>query len=99
MKLYTDIKNQIIEDWAYFESDEDRAVQEFADGLVPIYSAKIALEWAEMDMEFDDYWQGTGFEPNQETNITTLMKIDLYFYYESLIHRALTEIQRERELV
>ena len=71
------------------------ALDQWADGFVPVYNNEIIQEWQEMPSEFDDSWKDYGFAPDD--GIIRLMMIDLYRYYLDQTTRAYNEIKAEKE--
>jgi hypothetical protein len=69
-----------------FKTDPDRAIQEIADSLCPIYTSDIIAEWTELPSEHSDRWQELGLA--EGATITALMTADLYLYYFDLVTRA-----------
>lgn len=94
---YNEIKEQILDEWAYFESDEDRAISETADSFVPIYNSDIIREWSGLSSDDSDRWHEYGYATNELVSITDLMRIDLAIYYDELTRSIVDEIKEEKE--
>lgn len=86
------ISDRIYEEREYFISDRDRATHELADSLTPVYTADIIAEWAQLPSDRSDIWREFTDVPTEETTITDLMKVDLFWYYHEEIVSALDEI-------
>lgn len=71
------------------------ALDQWADGFVPVYNNEIIQDWQEMPIEFDDSWKEYGFA--QDDGIIRLMMIDLYRFYLDQTTRAYEEIKTEKE--
>jgi hypothetical protein len=97
---YTDIKNELLENWEQFEqaSEPSDLLNQFADSALPIYYGDIIRDWQEMPSEFTDSWQefyeATGAEGK---GITDLMQVDLWNYYVAEYTRIYEEIIEEKE--
>lgn len=99
LTTYSEIKQQVSDEWAYFASDSERAIQEMADRLVPIYTGEIIQEWSEMTSDDSNEWQNIYAVADlpQDTTIEKLMSLDLWIYYEGQILFAYEEIVAEKK--
>ena len=91
------IKEQILDEWAYFENDFDRAVNELADSLVPVYNSDIIREWTNLSSDDSDRWHEFGYSTSEMVSIIDLMRIDLFIYYETQVSTFANEILEEKE--
>lgn len=91
----SDIRQQVIDERKYFESEPDRAIQEMADSLVPIYNTEIIREWTDLPMSESDRWQEVGRD--ETYTIVDLMRLDLYLYYETQVTLAWYELSNGKE--
>jgi hypothetical protein len=94
---YAQIEEDVRAEWSYFESDFERAVQEMADNVVPIYTGDIIKEWSHLTTDDSDRWQEFGYDGNGQT-ISDLMRIDLAIYYYELVNSvALSILDKKNE--
>lgn len=91
LSTYTYVFGDILDNREQFEQDAQRAINEMADSLCPIYTADIIAEWTELPSEHSDRW--TELSAGAEQTITQLMATDLYLYYFDLVERAWAEVQ------
>lgn len=91
LSTYTYVFGDILDNREQFESDPNRAINEMADALCPIYTADIIAEWTELPSEHSDRW--TELASGAEQTITQLMATDLYLYYFDLVSRAWAEVE------
>ena len=101
MALFTqaDINAEIWTDREFILSQrypEDSA-HEYADGSVPVYTANIQLDWADLDFEHQNRWKEMGYE-SPET-IEDLQKVDIYLYYFDLYSGAISELVNDKVLI
>ena len=95
LTTYSEIKQQVSDEWEYFASDSERARQEMADRLVPIYTSEIIQEWSELTSDDSDKWQELGYDGAGKT-IAELMAIDLSVYYDGQVLFAYREVFFEK---
>jgi len=96
LKNYNEIKADMLLEWDYNNLDGDR-LEEHADSLTPVYYSDIMEEWRGLSMEQSDTWRDHGHEITPETTITSLMAIDLFYYYLEAVNKAYGEIKAEKE--
>jgi hypothetical protein len=101
MALYTEteINKEIWENREYITGHNypSDLAHEYADSAVPIYTANIQLDWADLDFEHQNRWKETGME-NPET-IEDLQKIDIYMYYSDLYSAAIYELTENGKIL
>ena len=94
MSLYTEteINKEIWENREYITGHNypSDLAHEYADGAVPIWTAEIQIDWANLDFEHQNRWKETGQE-NPE-NIEDLQRTDIYLYYYDLYSTAIYEL-------
>ena len=93
---YEEIKKQVREEWSYFVSDCDRAINEMADGFVPVYNSDIIREWVNLSSDDSDRWHEYGYALSEMVSIVDLMKIDLAIYYQEQVEIAYHDILEEK---
>ncbi len=96
---YTDIYNEITENWQQLEQATypDDLLNEWADRAVPIYSNDVIKDWQLMPSEFDNSFQEHFGGNIGDLTIIQLMQIDLYEYYRSEYARIYEVVKTERE--
>lgn len=94
LSSYDEIKKQVSDEWAYFVNDSERAIQETADSLVPVYTVDIIREWSELSSDDSDQWQEL---VSGSATISKLMAIDLFVFYEGQVSLAFSEVYEEKE--
>lgn len=97
---YEEIKKQVEE--GYEELSESRypedLLNEWAESQMPVYTNHIIQEWTDLSPEDSDRWQEIGIDFNKENkNISDLMWIDLWLYYNKLFGQAWHEVQEAKE--
>jgi hypothetical protein len=95
---YTEIKKQVSDEWEYFASDWECAIQETADSLVPVYTGEIIREWSELSSDDSDQWQNVYAVADlpRDTTIDKLMSLDLWIFYEAQVSLAYHAILNEK---
>lgn len=91
-----EIKDELGRNWEQLSQmpDPSDLIAELADGFVPVYSAQIIKDWAEMPHEFDDQWKDYGYDTQRnEGGIVKLMQVDLYFYYLQMTEEIYREMK------
>ena len=68
-------------------------LDELADSYVPVYYNEVLKDWTEMPSEFND--SHLEHDKADDATIFDLMRMDLFFYYESLCQKAWTELNAE----
>jgi hypothetical protein len=94
LSSYDEIKKQVTDEWDYFASDWERAIQETADSLVPVYTGEIIREWTELSSDDSDRWQELGTDGS--AMISDLMAIDLFIFYEAQVSLAYHAVLNEK---
>lgn len=88
-----EIRDQILNEREYFERDTDRALQEMADSLCPVYYSEILADWAELPNDARDEWQVFGVSEN--ATIFDRMTTDLYWFNYNEVANVWAEIEDE----
>ncbi len=91
-----DIKQQVRDEWEYFASDHERAIDEMADSLAPVYTNDIIREWSNLSGDDSDRWQEWGIDANDGYTIDRLMSIDLAIYYRAQVETAYLAVLDEK---
>lgn len=98
LSTYEEIKKQVTDEMEQLKErtyPED-LLNEFADSETPIYYSEIIKEWVELPSEYCDRWKELGFDTQRnDGGITTLMQLDLFFYYQEQFQRAWEELRGE----
>lgn len=94
---YKQIEEDIRSEWSDFETDFDRAVNEMADSVTPIYNSDIIREWSGLSSDDSDRWHEFGYSVSEMVSIVDLMKIDLFIYYQAVIDSIANTILEEKE--
>ena len=95
-----EIKAMLLDEWEQLEGSAypEDMLDEFADGVLPVYYSDILKDWAEMPNEFTDNWQEFGLPSSKTEEITIfgLMTNDLYIYYRAQFWQLYKEVLAEK---
>jgi hypothetical protein len=74
-------------------------LNEYAQGEIPIYTAEIQSEWAELEFDEQNRWQDCFAlsDLGNDKDINYLMTVDLNLYYEALYAKAYAELTEGEE--
>jgi hypothetical protein len=100
MALYTEteIKEQVASEWSWIKDrPEPQDISgELADSAVPIWTAELQTTWCELDFEHQNTYKEQGVDVLPDA-IEDLMRIDLYYYYQTLYSSAIAELEAQAE--